>query len=80
LASATAGKPGADAERTILAVSHRRSALRRADHIVVLKDGRVEAAGTFSELLATCTEMQRLWAGEVGHSTDSVLPSPPRRQ
>lgn len=53
---------------TCLVVSHRRSVLRRADQIVVLKAGSVEAVGQLEELLETCVEMRRLWQGDVDSS------------
>jgi len=49
---------------TVLAVSHRRVALRRADRIVVLAEGRVIDRGTLDELLDRCEEMRHLWAGD----------------
>ncbi|MCB0123475.1 MAG: ABC transporter ATP-binding protein, partial [Caldilineaceae bacterium] len=48
---------------TCLVVSHRRAALRRADHIIVLNEGAVEDEGTLDELLGRCREMQQLWEG-----------------
>ncbi|RTE07118.1 ABC transporter ATP-binding protein [Paenibacillus whitsoniae] len=51
-------------EATCLVVSHRKTALARADHIVVLKEGRIEAEGTSAELLHSSPTFRELWHGD----------------
>jgi ATP-binding cassette subfamily B protein len=51
------------AQITCLAVSNRKPLLQRADQIIVMKDGQVEAQGKLSELLVSCEEMKSLWSG-----------------
>lgn len=48
-----------------LIVSHRKAALQRADHIIVMKDGQIEAQGTLAEVLRHSKEMQLLWDEEL---------------
>lgn len=52
-------------QRTFLVVSHRRAVLQRADQIILLKDGHLEALGPLTNLLQSSPEMQRLWHGEI---------------
>jgi ATP-binding cassette, subfamily B, bacterial len=52
-----------EAPVTMLVVSHRREALRRAGQIVMLANGQVTARGSLVELLASSPEIQALWRG-----------------
>lgn len=47
-------------ERTCLVVSHRPALLELADQVIILKAGRIEAAGPFTTLLETSEELQAI--------------------
>jgi ATP-binding cassette, subfamily B, bacterial PglK len=47
-------------QRTVLMIAHRLSTVRRCDRIVFMKNGRVDAVGTYDELEATHAEFKRM--------------------
>ncbi len=51
-------------DATCLVVSHRRSALERADRILVLDGGRLVASGTMQELLDSSSGFRSMWQAE----------------
>ncbi len=57
--------------KTLIVIAHRLSTIVDADQIVVVNDGRVEAAGTQAELLERCPLYQALWSAHMA-SRDSV--------
>lgn len=63
-ASKNGGRNGSYPSPTFLIVSHRKMALQRANQIIVLKDGRVNAIGHLDELLERNAEMQHLWSSD----------------
>jgi len=63
-------------DATCLVVSHRKAALARADHIIVMKDGRIEAEGTSAELLQNSTTFQELWYGDEAPAADVAAGEP----
>ena len=51
----------AGANRTVVLSAHRLATVRHADHILILREGRVEAQGTHDELLERSDWYRSTW-------------------
>lgn len=60
-------------DATCIVASHRRAALRRADKIILLEDGRIDAVGTLDQLLAHSGTMRELWEGNEGSAHTEMM-------
>lgn len=54
------------ADITVLLISQRIAAVRRADRILCLEDGTVQGFGTHDELMASCPTYQAIYASQIG--------------
>ncbi|MCR4599886.1 MAG: ABC transporter ATP-binding protein/permease [Acetatifactor sp.] len=52
--------------KTLLVIAHRLSTIKKADQIVVLNNGRIEALGTQEELMENSPLYQRMWQAHIG--------------
>lgn len=51
---------------TVLLISQRIAAVRRADRVLCLEDGEVRGFGTHRELMASCPTYQAIYASQIG--------------
>lgn len=63
---------------TALIVSHRPAVLRRADRILLMRDGRLTGSGSLTELLATSEPMRQLWHTVTNDREATAGPHRPR--
>lgn len=52
--------------KTLLVIAHRLSTIKKADQIVVLNNGWIEALGTQEELMESSPLYQRMWQAHIG--------------
>ena len=52
--------------KTLLVIAHRLSTIKDADHIIVIKNGRVEANGTHETLLDASPLYRQMWEAHIG--------------
>ena len=58
--------------RTLIVIAHRLSTIASADQIILISDGRVEAAGTQEELLKTSDLYRRMWQAHIAAREDEA--------
>ena len=58
---------------TVLTITHRLTTARQADHVVVLDQGSIVAAGPWQELVSLAdSRLASLWAAQLGLDDDAV--------
>ena len=61
--------------KTLLVIAHRLSTIADADQIIVVNHGKIEAAGTQAELLASCPLYQTMWEAHISVKDDGEVVS-----
>lgn len=59
--------------KTLLVIAHRLSTIADADQIIVVNQGKIEAAGTQAELLASCPLYQAMWEAHISVKDDGEV-------
>ena len=59
--------------KTLLVIAHRLSTIADADQIIVVNQGKIEATGTQSELLASCPLYQTMWEAHISVKDDGEV-------